>query len=61
MGKCEGLVANKTHKVTKADLEHTPYRTFYKYKADIIKSSSNGPQAAATADASAAGQTANSS
>jgi len=47
MGKCEGLVANKTHKVTKADLESTPYRTFYKYKAEIVKTSSvmstNGP------------------
>ena len=47
MGKCDGLVANKTHKVTKADLESTPYRTFYKYKAEIVKTSSvmstNGP------------------
>lgn len=54
MGKCEGLVANKTHKVTKADLDHTPYRTFYKYKAEIIKtSSSNGPASANDASANA--------
>ena len=51
MGKCEGLVANKTHKVTKADLDSTPYRTFYKYKAEIVKTSnstSNGPSNSAS-------------
>lgn len=46
MGKCEGLVPNRTHKITKADLERTPYRTYYKYRAEIVKTtsnSSNGP------------------
>jgi len=37
MGKCEGLVPNRTHKITKADHESTPFRTYYKYKAEIIK------------------------
>lgn len=56
IGKCEGLVANKTLKVTKHDLDHTPYRTFYKYKAEIVKtSSSNGPTS------NASGSTASSS
>ncbi len=50
MGKCEGLVPNKTIKLTKADLDHTPYRTFYKYKAEIVKTS-NGPSADASANA----------
>ena len=37
MGKCDGLVNNKTQKVVKSDQEKTPYRTFYKFKAEIIK------------------------
>ena len=37
MGRCEGLVPNRTHKITKADHESTPFRTYYKYKAEIIK------------------------
>ena len=37
MGKCDGLVNNKTHKVIKSDQDKTPYRTFYKFKAEIIK------------------------
>merc|ERR1719242_1295216 len=41
MGKCEGLVPNRTHKITKATLESTPFRTYYKYKAEIIKTNSN--------------------
>jgi hypothetical protein len=37
MGKIDGLVHNKTHKVIKSDQDKTPYRTFYKFKAEIIK------------------------
>jgi len=37
MGKSDGLVNNKTHKVIKSDQDKTPYRTFYKFKAEIIK------------------------
>ena len=37
MGKCDGLVKNKTQKVTKSHQERTPYRTYYKFKAEIIK------------------------
>jgi len=55
MGKCEGLVANKTIKVTKADHESTPYRTFYKYKAEIIKTSSNGPTSNTTSGGAGSG------
>ena len=43
MGKCDGLVPNKTHKIIKNNLEITPYRTFFKFKAEILKTSSNGP------------------
>ena len=32
MGRCEGLVPNNTRRVTKADPDTTPYRTFHKYK-----------------------------
>ena len=31
------LVPNKTHKIVKNDLEKTPYRTYHKFRADIIK------------------------
>ena len=41
MGKCDGLVPNKTHKIVKNNLDITPYRTFYKYKAEILKTSSD--------------------
>ena len=41
MGKCDGLVPNKTHKVTKADHEKTPYRTYHRFKAEILKGSSS--------------------
>ena len=51
MGECDGLVPNKTHKIVKNDLEHTPYRTFYKYKAEILKTSSNGPTLTTTSGA----------
>merc|ERR1712088_633255 len=37
MGKCDGLVKNKTQKVVKSDQDRTPYRTYYKFKAEIIK------------------------
>jgi len=37
MGKSDGLVNNKTHKITKSDQDRTPYRTYYKFKAEIIK------------------------
>ena len=43
MGKCDGLVPNKTHKIVKNNLDITPYRTFYKYKAEILKTSSDEP------------------
>ena len=43
MGKCDGLVPNKTHKIEYNNLEITPYRTFFKFKAEILKTSSNGP------------------
>ena len=43
MGKCDGLVPNKTHKIVKNNLNITPYRTFYKYKAEILKTSSDEP------------------
>ena len=43
MGKCDGLVPNKTHKIEYKNLEITPYRTFFKFKAEILKTSSNGP------------------
>ena len=41
MGKCDGLVPNKTHKIIKNNLEITPYRTFFKYMVEILKTSSN--------------------
>ena len=57
MGKCDGLVPNRTHKVTKADHERTPFRTYYKYRAEIVKTttsnSSNGPTTPTTSAASA--------
>ncbi len=60
-GKCEGLVANKTHKVVKADHDVTPYRTYYKYKADILTSStstaSSGGAASATSNTSGSDKT----
>ena len=37
MGKTEGLVPNKTHKIVKNDHDKTPYRTYHKFRADIIK------------------------
>ena len=37
MGKVDGLVPNKTHKIVRNDMERTPYRTFYKWQADILK------------------------
>ena len=37
MGKTDGLVPNKTHKVVKNDHDKTPYRTYHKFRADIIK------------------------
>jgi len=43
MGKCDGLVPNKTRKIVKNNMEITPYRTFFKFKAEILKTSSNGP------------------
>jgi paired amphipathic helix protein Sin3a len=51
MGKCEGLVPNRTHKITKNNLESTPFRTYYKYKAEIIKTNfteKNGKQTTTT-------------
>ena len=42
MGKSEGLVPNKTVRITRADPDRTPYRTFHKYRAEILKTS-NGP------------------
>ena len=39
MGRCEGLVPNKTHKITRADQDKSPYRTYHKYKSELIKSS----------------------
>lgn len=48
MGKCDGLVPNKTHKIVKNNLDITPYRTFYKYKAEILKTSSDEPTASLT-------------
>ena len=42
MGKCNGLVPNKTHKIEYNYLEITPYRTFFKYMVEILKTSSNG-------------------
>ena len=48
MGKCDGLVPNKTHKIVYNYLEITPYRTFFKFKAEILKTSSNGPTLTST-------------
>jgi paired amphipathic helix protein Sin3a len=48
MGKCDGLVPNKTHKIVKNNLEITPYRTFFKFKAETLKTSSNGPSLTST-------------
>ena len=42
MGKCDGVVPNKTHKIEYKNLEITPYRTFFKFKVEILKTSSNG-------------------
>ena len=39
MGRSDGLVPNKTHRITRADGEKTPYRTYHKYKSEIIKNS----------------------
>jgi len=38
MGRSDGLVPNKTHKITRADPERTPYRTYYKFKSELLKS-----------------------
>jgi hypothetical protein len=36
MGKTDGLVPNKTHKIVKNNMEKTPYRIYYKFRADIL-------------------------
>jgi len=38
MGRGEGMVPNKTHRLTFSDTTKTPYRTFTKFKADVGKS-----------------------
>jgi len=55
MGKCDGLVPNKTHKIVKNNLEITPYRTFFKFKAEILKTSSNGPTLTSTISSNVSG------
>ena len=35
MGRCEGLVPNKTHRLTISDPAKTPYRTFTRFMADV--------------------------
>lgn len=37
MGKCDGLVPNKTHKIVKSDLEKAPFHPFVKFRAEVIK------------------------
>ena len=41
MGKCDGLVPNKTYKIEYNNLEITSFRTFFKYMV-VLKTSSNG-------------------
>lgn len=37
LGRAEGLAPNKTHRVTISDLNKTPYRTFTKFKEEVLK------------------------
>jgi hypothetical protein len=35
MGRTEGLLGNKTTRIARNDLERTPYRTFFKWRAEV--------------------------
>ena len=56
MGRCEGLVRNQTTKVVKNWAEKAPYRTFHKYRAELIGSPASAAAGSASPSVNAASE-----